>query len=442
MKLAIVVQRYGAEHNGGAELNARYVAEHLNKHGHVEVLSTCASDYITWRNHFKPGLDSINGVSVRRFPVSKERNPADFGRRSEKVFQERHSFADELAWLSSEGPTSPALVKYLKEHEDDYDYHIFFSYRYYHAYHGIRALPNKAILVPTAERDPALGLSIFRPIFLGVRALMYNSFEERSIIQNISGNNHVPGVVVGVGSEIPPRSSAQRFRQNTGLKNRFAIYVGRIDQNKGCDELFRYFQQYAKTSSKLDLVLIGNPVMEIPSHPRIHHLGFLSDTEKFDAMSGAELLIMPSYYESLSMVTIEAWAMGLPVLVNGACDVLHGQVIRSSAGLYYTNYEEFSETLKLLERNRELRLTLGRNGRKYFQENYSWPVIERKYLETFDHLKDQDKACLNHTLEPAPGWFSRYRRNLAPSSEILEQLPKGPAAYSSNGHDQTLRSQK
>ena len=182
--------------------------------------------------------------------------------------------------------------------------------------------------------------------------------------------------------------------------------------------------------------------MKIPSHPRIHHLGFLSDREKFDAMSAADLLIMPSYYESLSMVTIEAWAMGLPVLINGACDVLHGQVIRSNAGLYYTNYEEFSETLKLLEQNRELRFALGSNGRKFFQDNYSWPVIERKYLETFDQLKDQDHTYLNHTLKPVPGWFSKYQRNLAPSVEILEQAPKGPVLSSESSRDQTLWSQK
>ena len=442
MKLAVVVQRYGADLNGGAELHARYIAERLSQHAQVEVFTTCASDYITWRNELSPGIDNVNGIVVHRFPVRQERDPANFGYWSQRVFERTHSLSDELRWLKSEGPTSPALIRQISRSINDYDYFLFFSYRYFHAYHGIRAVSSRAVLVPTAERDPALGLAIFGQAFRGVRALMYNSYEERALIQGVSKNYDVPGVVVGIGSEVPAHARAQRFRAKAGISRPFALYVGRIDENKGCGELFKYFSQYAKSSQKLDLVLIGNPVMEIPSHPRIHHLGFLSDREKFDAMSAANLLIMPSYYESLSMVTIEAWAMGLPVLVNGACDVLHGQVIRSNAGLYYNNYEEFSETLKLLERKRELRFALGSNGRKFFRENYSWPVIERKYLETFDHLKDQDKSYLNHTLEPVPGWLSRYRRNLAPSAEILENLPKGPAVYSSNGHDQTLRSQK
>ena len=116
MKLGIVVQRYGADLNGGAELHARYDAERLARHGDVEVLTTCARDYITWRNEFPAGIEHVNGVSVHRFPVQRERDPDDFGRRSEHVFRKTHSLADELGWLTSEGPTCPALVKHLRSH--------------------------------------------------------------------------------------------------------------------------------------------------------------------------------------------------------------------------------------------------------------------------------------------------------------------------------------
>lgn len=428
MKLAIVVQRYGADLNGGAELHARYVAEHLARHADVEVLTTCARDYISWRNEFGPGADSVNGVPVRRFPVSRERDPDEFGRRSARVFTRRHSVADELAWLASEGPTSPELVAHLDRHASDYDFCIFFSYRYYHAYHGIRAAAERAVLVPTAERDPALGLSIFGPTFRGVRAIMYNSFEERALIQALADNPDVPGVVVGVGSEVPPRASVRRFRHRTGLRRRFALYVGRIDENKGCGELFSHFQRVAASGSSLDLVLIGNPVMTVPTHPRIHHLGFVTDEEKFDAMAAADALIMPSYYESLSMVTLEAWAMGLPVLVNGSCDVLRGQVIRSNAGLYYTSYEEFAETLRLLERDRALRAGLGKNGRAFFRRHYTWPVIEQKYLEMLEQLKQDNEAGRRaQPLEPLPGWLARRRRRLRPAEEVVAAAPTGPA---------------
>ena len=121
----------------------------------------------------------------------------------------------------------------------------------------------------------------------------------------------------------------------------------------------------------LDLVLVGKPIIPVPQHHRIHHLGFLSDEDKFDALAAADLLIMPSYFESLSMVALEAWALGRPVLANGRCDVLKGQCIRSNAGLYYESYEEFAETLYSLESNGPLHARLGRNGREYFTRHYA-----------------------------------------------------------------------
>jgi glycosyltransferase involved in cell wall biosynthesis len=326
VKLAVVVQRYGADINGGAELHARYVAERLSRHAEVEVVTSCARDYVTWRNELPEGLDRVNGVAVRRFPVRHERNPNQFGRQSQRVFEHPHSVADELSWLESEGPASPALVEHLCRAAAGLDFVLLFSYRYYHAWHAARRLPAKAVLVPTAERDPAIGLSIFGPTFRGVRAVMYNSHEEQAMIHAATGNQDVPGVVVGVGSDLPAQTSPERFRQKFQITGPFAIYVGRIDENKGCGELFSFFQRYAATFPRgLDLVLVGSAIMPVPQHPRIHHLGFLPDQDKFDAMAAADVLIMPSYFESLSMVALEAWALGRPVLANGRCDVLKGQ---------------------------------------------------------------------------------------------------------------------
>ncbi len=424
MKVAVVVQRYGQAINGGAELHARYIAEHLARHGEVEVLTTCAADYVTWRNELEPGVGQVNGIPVRRFLVKHERDPRLFAKRSDRVFEQAHSLGDELDWLDAEGPTSPALVDYVAKHSAEYEYSLFFSYRYHHAYYGTRAAGGRAILVPTAERDATVGLSIFQPLFRGVRAVMYNSPEERAMIHAVSGNQNVPGVVVGIGSDVPNNPQGGRFRQKYNLRGPFAIYVGRIDQNKGCDELFEFFQGYLKDpAGKLSLVLIGHSLLPIPEHPRIRHLGFLNDTDKFDAMAAADLLIMPSYYESLSMVTLEAWALGRAVLANGKCDVLKGQCIRSNAGLYYETYGEFVGALEAIEQNRWLAGTLGRSGRQFFRDHYDWPVIERKYLEMFERLKTEAAA----TVDPLPGWFERRRQDLPAAREVLARLPTGPA---------------
>jgi glycosyltransferase involved in cell wall biosynthesis len=281
------------------------------------------------------------------------------------------------------------------------------------------------VLVPTAERDETIGLSIFGPVFRAVRAVMYNSPEERLMIHTVSGNQQVPGVVVGVGSEVPQNPQPGRFRSKYNIRGPFAIYVGRIDENKGCPELFEFFQGYAKDAyGRLTLVLIGNSVLEIPKHPRIRHLGFVDDQDKFDAMAAAELLIMPSYYESLSMVALEAWALGKPVLANGKCDVLKGQCIRSNAGLYYESFAEFVESLSAIERHRWLSAMLGRNGRQFFRDNYDWSVIERKYLEMFERLKREPAAS---TAAETPGWFDRRRENVPAAKAMLETLPTGPA---------------
>ncbi len=432
MKIAVVVQRYGADINGGAELHARYLAEHLARHVQVEVLTTCAKDYITWADAYPAGTSNVGPVPVRRFSVVRPRDPQTFGSWSERVFGQRHSVNDELAWLDAEGPTSPELVRYIADHQTEYDFFLFFSLRYYHAFHGARTVPGKAILVPTAERDEALGLGVFPAVLRGVRACMYNSPEERALLQAVAGTDDVPGVVVGIGSEVPASSNPARFQQRTGLHGRTAIYIGRIDENKGCAELFDYWKRYSEiTPGGITLVLIGTPVLAVPDHPRIRHLGFVSDQEKYDALAAAEFLIMPSYLESLSMVALEAWAMGKPVLANGRCDVLRGQAMRSNAGLYYENYAEFVEALRVLESSPAVASALGRNGSAFFRTNYTWPVIERKYLDMFDRLtRDAGDVGGARAMAPLPGWWGRRQRTLPPARDIFQGLPSGPVPTS------------
>ena len=310
-------------------------------------------------------------------------------------------------------------------HEADFDFFIFFSFRYYHAFHGARAVPAKAILVPTAERDGALGLGIFPPVFRGIRALMYNSFEERALIQRRVEQPGVPGVVVGVGSDIPERTNGARFRQKFDLRDRFAIYVGRIDENKGCGELFEFFQRYsAALAEGMHLVLIGKPIIPIPEHPRIHHLGFVDDQDKFDALAAAELLIMPSYLESLSMVALEAWALGKPVLANARCDVLKGQCIRSNGGLYYETSTEFVETLRAID----FEPGAGGGARpqrpRVLRAPLPWPIIEQKYLDMLERLR-RETPTRDDGAAARAGWRSAAR-SLPPADEVVKQLPTGP----------------
>jgi glycosyltransferase involved in cell wall biosynthesis len=343
---------------------------------------------VSWANHFPEGTESLNDVPVHRFAVKRPRDAVRFARASRDVLGGGRGEREELAWLEEEGPFSPRLVKEIERRRTEFDHWLFFSYRYYSTYHGLRAASDRALLVPTAEDDGVYNLKIFQELFHRPRAIVWNSVEEKAMIEAASGCTEVPGDVVGVGSALPEALDAAAFRASSGFTGPFVLYVGRIDENKGCRELFTFFRRYREeTSSQLRLALVGKAVLPIPDDAGIVHLGFLSDAAKWNAIAACDALVMPSRYESLSMVTLEAWWAGRPVLANAKCAVLRGQCQRSNAGLYYSGYDEFRESLAVLEAAPELRARLGENGRRYFDANYAWDVVERKYLALFERVR-------------------------------------------------------
>lgn len=390
MKIAFIVQRYGLDITGGSELLCRLIAEHLSKYYNIEVLTTCAKDYITWRNEYKEGEETINDILVRRFKVAKERNPLIFGVYSKKVFKWFHTKRAELKWLDLQGPYSPALLDFLVKNEARYDLLIFFTYRYWSSYHGIVNLPHKSFLVPTAEHEPTINLKIFKPIFHKPRAIIYCTLEEKELINKVSSNDNIPGEIIGMGIDMPNKCNPEDFKKRYNLDSDFVIYIGRIDPNKGCQEMFDYFLKYFKMnpSSTLKLVLIGKEVIPIPKHNNIVHLGFVSEEDKFSALKASRFLIMPSQYESLSIVTLEAWFLLRPVLVNGRCEVLKGQCQRSNGGLYYNNYDEFADRLDYMLQNDSIIEQLGQQGNAYVNRHYTWEIIEKKYIKLIEAFQN------------------------------------------------------
>ena len=169
------------------------------------------------------------------------------------------------------------------------------------------------------------------------------------------------------------------FRQRHRFFGPFALYGGRIDPGKGCEELIEYFSTYSKERGDATLALMGIKLMPIPNEPFIRFAGMLPETERLEALEAANVVLVPSPYESLSLLALESFAVGTPILANARSDVLMDHCQRSNAGLYYENREEFIECLKLLMDNSDLRTKMGQKGQAYVRLNYSWNVILEKY---------------------------------------------------------------
>jgi glycosyltransferase involved in cell wall biosynthesis len=380
MKIGLIVQRYGEEVIGGAELHARWIAQRLQGRHQVEVLTTCAVDYLSWENKYAPGPTTVGGLPVRRFEVSRRRTAEGFDELSSKVHFFEHTDDEERRWIEEHGPVTPGLVEHLHAHQGDYDALIFVSYRYWTTYHGLQVAPAKSILVPTAEDDGAVRLRLFKPLFRLPGAYAFNSVEERELLLKMTGAETLPGEVVGVGIEDSTVVSADEIRRRLDVLGDYIVYVGRIEREKGCSRLFEDFLRYVQEKEPhLSLVLVGKAVLPIPVHTNVTHLGVLSDAEKLSVIGASRLLVHPSAFESLSMALLEAWKMQRPALVNGHCAVMRGQVQRANGGLYYTSYEEFAEALGWLLAHPRQGDALGRSGRAYYETNYSWPVIMAKY---------------------------------------------------------------
>ena len=415
MKIAFVVQRYGAEILGGSEYHCRLVAERLAHRHDVEVLTTCARDYITWKNEYPAGTDRIRGVTVRRFENDCERDIVSFNQYSDWIFYHPHDRSDEMEWLKRQGPWCPRLIAHLEQHHRSYDAIIFFTYLYAPTVLGLRIDPSRSILVPTAHDEPAIHLGIYQDMFRLPAGIAYNTDVERRFLTTHFSVRAPSEMTVGCGVDLPPHmvsdggnapgedesdqseeagvharmvAPGTAFQRRHRLHGPIALYGGRIDPGKGCEELFEYFSGYVQNGGVGTLVLMGVKLMRLPEEPYVIFAGRLSDTERLEALEAATVVVVPSPYESLSLLALESFAVGTPVLANARSDVLVEHCRQSNAGLYYADKEEFAECLTLLTADERLRTAMGRNGRTYVQQSYRWDVILGKYDRMISAIKN------------------------------------------------------
>jgi glycosyltransferase involved in cell wall biosynthesis len=384
MKLACVVQRYGLDVVGGSESHCRSIAEHLAAQHDVTVLTSCATDYLSWKNTYPAGPGTVGSVRVLRFPVERPRNTHNFAELNNIIASGRATPDDEAAWFRENGPRVPGLLHHLETHGHEYDRVLFWTYRYFPSYFGVPLVRDRAILVPTAEEDPVIWLRSLGEFFTLPRGYVFLTPEEADLVSG-RVNGPIPGsCVIGTGLEPAARhSSGSTAPIPSTVRQPYVLYLGRVDPNKGCETLLRYFQTFVdREGPRVQLVLAGPVFMPVPSHPAIVPLGFVDEQTRARLLDSATALIVPSQYESLCIALLEGWNHSLPALVNGRCRVLKGQVLRANGGLFYGNAMEFVAGLRALLDEPDMARQIGGQGLEYVEQHYRWPTVMRT-LETF-----------------------------------------------------------
>jgi len=388
--IAFVTPRYGEDVRGGAEHGARRLAESLVAIAgwDVEVFTTCALDARTWAQHYEPGTGELNGVTVHRF-VASERDP-DFDQFSGPLLRhpELVSPEDESEWFRRQGPVSDELISAVAASQAA---HIaFYPYLYHPTVAGMPPVMDRAILHAAAHDEPPLRLPVFQKLFGDVPALAFHTDGERRMVESSFPVAAKPQIVSGLAPD-PVAGSAVDARATVGLDadRPYLLCLGRVDDGKGTRVLADFFRVWKDRHPRDDIALVfaGPVVHEPPAHPDIVVAGPVSDEVKWGLLEGADLLINPSGNESFSIVLMEAWAAGTPVLVNERCEATVEHVERSGGGLTFDGYVGFEVALEELRRDAAIGEDFAAAGKAYVDRWFQWPGIVERYTRFLATLR-------------------------------------------------------
>lgn len=362
-RIGIVVQRCHPDIVGGSEALAWHYAQLLRRHGDVDVLTSCALDYRTWANALPEGEENRDGVRLLRFASAWPRG-SWFDALHRRLLQAHardveRGAAARLGWraplaeqfVRAQGPWCPGLLDHLARSGDDYDAVMFCTYLYPTTYFGIECVAApKRVLVPTLHDEPPAYLGVYAEAARRVPRIIWLTEAERRLGAKLWGIEH--GSVVGMAVETARSRPEVRERP-------YLLYCGRIDESKGCRELVDVFRRWRRARrDAVDLVLTGADHLGLRDGDGVHYLGFVDAARKFALMAGASAFVMPSRWESFSIVTLEALAQGAPVIVNAQCDVLADHVQASGAGWAYRGAEALARCF-------DAALSLGATAREH-----------------------------------------------------------------------------
>jgi glycosyltransferase involved in cell wall biosynthesis len=383
MKLAFVIPWFGADIPGGAEKVCYQTASRLRDAGlPVEVLTTCIKQLNSdWsKNYHRPGVETINGITVRRFAVAG-RDTGEFLRINDRLMQRLPVTAEEQARFVREMIRCDDLTSFIESRRKEYVY-AFIPYLFSTTYWGTLACPESSVIIPCLHDEGYAYLSLYAPMFEKARGLVFHSRAEMNLANRLYRLSPKAQVLIGAGVETSVHADPDRFQEKYHL-DRFILYVGRKDAGKNLPLLVNYFCRYKdRFPSQLKLVLIGAGAIDSPEEHEheIVDLGVVSSEDKSDACAAAVALCQPSINESFSLVLMEAWANGTPALVHEDCSATREHCLASGGGLYFSSFEDFSGCLSCFVEKQALNRQMGRAGRRYVTTNFSWDLVVQKYL--------------------------------------------------------------
>lgn len=392
MRVAFVVPWFGEHLPGGAEAVVRELVARLKRRGVlVEVLTTCIRDFhADWsHNRWPPGVCEVGGTPVRRFAVEPRRRRR-FDRINRKLMfagvpadgRSPISQAEEQAYIH-EQIRCPLLIDHLTRHRDSFDAFVFIPYMFATTWAGVQAVGEKSVLIPALHDESYASLEIYRPMFAAAGAVVTQTPAEHSLVKKRFGSAVAAKTTrVGMGVEVDLSGDVARFRETHSLEGPVFLYAGRRDVTKGVYRLVDHFLSYCAADGPGTLVLAGPGALPpaVRRCPRIRDLGFVDRQTLADARAAADVFILPSQNEALSIVLLEAWLAGAAALVEarGAVAVEHCR--RSGGGLWYHDAATFATALHRLVDDAPLRAAMGRSGGAYVRDHYNWSCVLDRFI--------------------------------------------------------------
>ena len=388
MKLAFVIPWYGESIPGGAEFATRRLAEELASRGRpVEVLTTCIRDFHSdWgKNHHRQGARLENGVLVRRFNVTR-RNALVFDDFNGRLLHGMLLTREEEFRFMREMVNSPGLIRFIESHRDEYFFFLT-PYLFSTTYYGVRAGLDRAWLIPRLHDECYAHMQLIKEMFEAAHGVIFLSHPEMALARQLYDLDRARVGLIGDGIDAGWSGDAQRFRARTGISDPFILYAGRRASTKNVPVLIENFQRYKSlrdTPLKLVLIGSGNAGIAGSRDSDLIDLGFVTTQDKADVMAAASVLCQPSKNESFSLVIMEAWLLGTPVLVNAECAVTSDHCRRSNGGLYFSDSSEFAACLDFLLGEPEIARRMGQLGGQYVRANFGWDTV----IKRFDYVMD------------------------------------------------------